>query len=225
MSKHNKRFPNELDNYRQARNELLDEEIKLRAQVEKIGQLRKALPNGGKLKEDYQFQTLSDQGEEKAIPLSSLFTEGKNTLALYSFMYSSTMDSPCTSCTSIVDGWNGCADHMKDRLAIAIVAKSPIQRIQELATSRNWTKLNFVSSEKNTYNTDYFAENEDGFQMPVLNIFRKTDEGIFHFYASELLYCDLNGHPRHVDQLWPIWNMFDMTPEGRGEDWFPKLEY
>jgi predicted dithiol-disulfide oxidoreductase (DUF899 family) len=32
--------------------------------------------------------------------------------------------------------------------------------------------------------------------------------------------------PRHVDTIWPIWNVLDMTPTGRGMDWdFPRIDY
>jgi len=31
--------------------------------------------------------------------------------------------------------------------------------------------------------------------------------------------------PRHVDPIWPLWNLFDFTPEGRGTNWYPKLSY
>jgi len=30
---------------------------------------------------------------------------------------------------------------------------------------------------------------------------------------------------RHVDFMWPLWNILDRTPEGRGSDWGPRLEY
>ena len=25
--------------------------------------------------------------------------------------------------------------------------------------------------------------------------------------------------------IWPMWNVFDFTPEGRGETWYRKLSY
>ena len=32
--------------------------------------------------------------------------------------------------------------------------------------------------------------------------------------------------PRHVDSIWPIWNVLDMTPQGRdGDPEFPKVDY
>ena len=84
-----------------------------------------------------------------------------------------------------------------------------------------------LSSGGTTYNADYFAETPDGDQIPPLNVFRRTPEGIFHAYGTELLYgpTEDGQHNRHVDLLWPLWNVFDLTAAGRGEDWFPATSY
>jgi predicted dithiol-disulfide oxidoreductase (DUF899 family) len=52
---HHIQFPNENAAYRRARNALLEEEMELRRQIERIAAKRRALPAGGDLKEDYVF--------------------------------------------------------------------------------------------------------------------------------------------------------------------------
>jgi predicted dithiol-disulfide oxidoreductase (DUF899 family) len=37
--------------------------------------------------------------------------------------------------------------------------------------------------------------------------------------------ADPGQDPRGAPDLMPIWTIFDSTPEGRGTDWYPKLEY
>lgn len=224
---HQIRFPNESDEYRETRNKLLHAEIELRRKKEEVAiQLRK-LPLGGKAKKDYVFEQLVNSNETKKINLSELFANNKNCLAIYSFMYSTQMEKACPSCTSILDSLNGSFPHITQRMNFVVVAKSPIKRVQEWAKIRGWNNLHLLSSEKNSYNSDYFAESKDGDQMPMLNLFLKNESGIFHTYATELLYAltDEGQDPRHVDSLWPLWNMFDVTPEGRGKDWYPQLEY
>lgn len=221
---HDKRFPNEGDEYRRARNELLEAEIELRENIEKVAELRRELPLGGKIKEDYVFNELID-GEVRQVKLSELFKSGKDALIIYSYMYGPNMEKPCPACTSIIDGFNGYVHHLEQRVNFAVVAKSPIKRIVDFTKMRGWNKVRFLSSEGNTYNSDYFAENEEGSQMPMCNVFIKKEDGAYHFWASELLYAPSEGHPRHVDLMWPIWNFLDLTPEGRGTDWFPKLSY
>jgi len=228
---HEKRFPGESKSYRAARNKLLEAEMKLRKQFEEVAALRRKLPHGGRVKEDYLFEEgapdLADQGTVKQTKLSELFEAGKNSLIIYSFMFAPDSDKPCPMCTSVLDGLNGSALHVMDRVNLAVVAKAPIQKISDWARGRGWKNLRLLSSGKNTYNRDYFAEGDQWGQMPAINVFQRTKEGIYHFYNAELLYAPSakGQHPRHADLIWPLWNLFDLTPEGRGTDWYPKFSY
>ncbi len=221
---HDKRFPGESIEYREARNKLLKAEIELRENIEKVAALRRTLPMGGKVEQDYKFERLNN-GEVKEIKLSDLFQDGKDTLIIYSFMYGPKMENPCPACTAIIDGFNGFIHHLEQRINFAVVAKSPIKRISDFAGTRNWNGLHMLSSEKNSFNSDYFAETNEGSQMPMCDVFVKKKNGIYHFWGSELLYAPAEGHPRHMDLMWPIWNFLDLTPEGRGSDWHTKLSY
>jgi predicted dithiol-disulfide oxidoreductase (DUF899 family) len=213
-------FPNESKDYRSAREKLLEAEIKLRKQIEDVTALRRKLPPGGEVPEDYVFET-----QRGPVRLSQLFENG-NTLVAYSFMYGPKMKEACPSCTSILDSLDGAARHLEQVTNLVVIAKSPLARILEHARSRGWTHLKLLSSEKNSYNRDYGAESDDGSQMPMLNVFRKNGT-VRHFWGSELLYAksERGQEPRHVDMIWPIWNVLDVTPQGRGKDWNPKLAY
>jgi predicted dithiol-disulfide oxidoreductase (DUF899 family)/uncharacterized protein YndB with AHSA1/START domain len=228
---HSTRFPGENAEYRVARDKLLRAELDLRNQLEAVAALRRTLPLGGALKEDYLFDEgspdLNDLDTMKPVRLSELFREGKDTLMLYSFMYGPAMQRPCTSCTSILDGLNGSMPHVVQRVNVAIVAKSPMLRIREFARERGWRNLRLLSSARNSYNSDYHGETLEGGQLPALNVFVRRHGRIHHFYSTELLYAPFNRGQdgRHVDLIWPVWNMFDLTPEGRGTDWYPRLAY
>lgn len=224
---HDKRFPNESNSYRESRNELLEAEINLRRQTEQVAGLRRELPEGGKVKEDYIFEEMDASGNINHVKLSDLFEPGKDSLIIYSFMFSDKNEKPCTSCNSIADGINGMVFHAEQRVNIAIVAKTSIKRFTDWAESRGWKNLHLLSSSGNDYNKDYFGEDEKGNQWPLLNVFRKTDDGIYHFYATELLFApaEKGQNGRHVDSVWPLWNLYDFIPEGRGTDWYPKHSY
>lgn len=221
---HQIRFPGESEEYRRARNELLETEIELRERLEAVAALRRKLPRGGRVKEDYVFDEATADGAVRQTRLSELFAPGKPSLIVYSFMYGPEMKSACPMCTSFIDGMDAYAVHICQRMNLAVVARSPIERIHGWAKQRGWKRLRLLSSETNSYNTDYFAQAPDGEQLPACNVFTRTDAGIFHFWAAEALYAPAPGHPRHVDLLWPIWSYFDLTPEGRG-DWMPRLAY
>jgi predicted dithiol-disulfide oxidoreductase (DUF899 family) len=226
-AKHSVRFPGENDEYRDARNALLEDEIKLRRDIEAVGVKRRALPLGGKVPTDYLFEAASGDGSSRAVHLSDLFSPGKDTLIIYSFMYGPKMAQPCVSCTSILDAMDGESPHVVQRVNLAVVARSPIARIMEFATGRGWRNLRLLSAAGNTYNQDYHAESPDGDQWPALNVFVRREGAIYHFYNTELLYTpsESGQDGRHVDMIWPLWNLFDLTPEGRGEKWYPKLSY
>jgi predicted dithiol-disulfide oxidoreductase (DUF899 family) len=231
-SSQSERFPGESTAYRAARNRLLQAEVALRRSIEKVAALRRELLPGGPVPEDYVFEEgaggLSDFQTVRRVRMSELFQPGKgNSLVIYSFMYGPKMERPCPSCTSILDCLDGSMRHIAQRVSFVVVAKSPIHRMYALARQRGWRNLRLLSSAGNTYNRDYHAEDSKEAQLPVLNVFVRRDGGIRHFYATELLFAprDPGQEPRHVDLLWPLWNVLDLTPEGRGKDWHPKLTY
>jgi len=228
---HAVRFPGESAAYRVARDRLLHAEIELRQQVEAVAALRRALPPGGQVPVDYFFDdegdTPVDADVERQVRLSDLFEDGKNSLAIYSFMFGPAMAQPCPSCSSILDALDGEMPHLRQRINVAVVAKSPIQRIRHFARERGWRQLHLLSCAHNTYSADYHGETADGRQMPALNVFTRRDGNIHHTWCSELMFVpsEPGQDPRHVDLIWPLWNLLDCTPEGRGADWRPSLWY
>jgi len=228
---HSFRFPGESDSYRRARNQLLQAEIDLRRRVEEVAALRRQLPVGGEIPEDYVFDEGSDDRNApdsvRQVSLSQLFQPGKDTLAIYSFMFGPKMKAACPMCASMLDSLDGTAVHAAQRISLAVVANSPLERIRSFARERGWRRLRLLSSAGNHYNRDYYGENAEGGQQPSLNIFVRRGGKIHHFYHTELLLAppEPGQNQRHVDMIWPLWNLLDFTPEGRGSDWYPSLIY
>jgi predicted dithiol-disulfide oxidoreductase (DUF899 family) len=216
-------FPGESTQYREARDRLLQAEAELRRQTEAVAAMRRELPAGGVVPQDYVFD-----GAGGEVRFSELFGE-HDTLVVYSFMFPRTLDddSPCPACSSILESLDGAARHLGQVVALAVVAKAPLPRIREYADHRGWRHLRLLSSAANAYNRDYNAEGSDGSQAPILNVFSRRDDEIRHFWGSELMSAprDDGQEPRHVDFIWPIWNVLDATPDGRGTGWSPQREY
>jgi predicted dithiol-disulfide oxidoreductase (DUF899 family) len=238
------RFPGESGEYRLARNTLLEAEIGLRRAIERVAAQRRALPPGGAVPEDYVFEKATGGGGE--VTFSQLFAPGRDTLVIYSFMFPRwpgdtrpgpaagetarlpLAETPCPSCTSILDSLDGAAPHLARQLSLVVVAKSDPARIRAFAQERGWRQLRLLSSRNNSYNRDYHAETPEGEQSPVLNVFTRDGDGLRHRWATELMFAsrDEGEEPRHVDSIWPIWNVLDLTPGGRGDDPdFPALHY
>jgi predicted dithiol-disulfide oxidoreductase (DUF899 family) len=215
------KFPNESKTYRSVRNRVLAAEKALRKKAEAVAALRRKLPQGGQVPEDYVFDEVG-----RRTRLSELFVHG-DTLIAYSYMYGPKMAAPCPMCTSMLDALEGNAQHIAQRTNLVVIAKSPIARILEFTQRRGWRRLRLLSSAGNSYNRDYHGEGPDGSQWPMLNVFVRRKGAIRHFWASELLgaKAEPGQDDRHVDMLWPLWNALDVTPEGRGKDWRPKLDY
>jgi predicted dithiol-disulfide oxidoreductase (DUF899 family) len=238
-------FPGESSEYRAARNRLLKREIELRRATEAVAAARRLLPPGGIVPQDYVFQAQGPGGGPAEVRLSELFGPGKDSLVIYSMMFPRDASDdrpgpaggqaallplaqgPCPSCTAFLDQLDGAAEHASQRVNLAAAAKAPIEQILAFAEERGWRRLRLLSSAGISYNRDYMAETPDGEQQPMLNVFHRDGETIRHFWASELFYApeDPGQDPRHVGTLEPLWNLFDLTPEGRGTDWDEQLSY
>ena len=221
------RFPGESEEYRAAREALLQAEVELRRQTERVAAQRRALPPGG-LAGDYVFeQGFIDSDEVRPVHLHELFDDGHDTLMLYSFMYGPSAEHACPLCTSFIDAIDGELEHIGRQISFAVVARAPIERLRAHARERGWRRARLLSSSQNSFNSDYHAESADGSQQPMAHVFSRGAEGVRHFYSTEMLYAatEPGEHPRHVDSMWPLWNVLDMTPNGRGEGFLPALRY
>lgn len=213
------RFPNESEEYRSARDALLVEEIELRRHIERVAEQRRKLPPGGEITKDYRFE-----GEDGPAGFADLFGD-KQTLVAYSYMYGPQRKRPCPMCTSLMSAWDGEARDIEQRVAFVMIARSPIERLVAFKKERGWKGLKLHSDTSGDYTRDYVSA-EDG-DTPAFNVFTRRDGTIRHFWASELgpKTADPGQDSRGAPDLMPIWTILDATPEGRGTDWYPKLEY
>jgi predicted dithiol-disulfide oxidoreductase (DUF899 family) len=239
------RFPRESADYRAARDRLLEQEVALRREMEAVSEARRGLPPGGAVPEDYVFRGIGGDGASTDVRLSELFAPGRDSLAIYSMMFPRDpgderpgpqagqtarlprAEGPCPSCTALLDQLDGAAEHVAPLMNFAVVAKTPLERAVAFAEERGWRRLRIVSSAGNTYNRDYLAETPEGDQRPMLNVFHRDGDVIRHFWGSELFYAptEPGQDPRHVGTLEPLWNLLDLTPEGRPTDWDEQLSY
>jgi predicted dithiol-disulfide oxidoreductase (DUF899 family) len=238
-------LPDESKEYRAARDRLLDQEIELRRVMEAVAAARRDLPPGGRVLRDYVFQGAGADGAPTDVLLSDLFAPGKDSLVIYSFMFPRDpadqtpgpttgqtallplAEGPCPTCAAFIDQLEGAAEHVSQHVNLAVVAKTTLSRLLTFAEERGWRRLRFVSSANSTYNVDYHAETTDGAQRPMLTVFHRDADAIRHFWSSELFYAPAKRgqDPRHVGTLEPLWNLFDLTPEGRPSDWAEQLSY
>jgi predicted dithiol-disulfide oxidoreductase (DUF899 family) len=215
------RFPNESETYRRAREALLAEEIELRRHIERVAEQRRALPQGGEVITDYRFES-----ERGPVRFADLFGD-KQTLVVYNYMFGPQRERPCPMCTSLLSSWDGEAPDIEQRVALAVVARSPIARLVAFKKERGWRNLTLYSDTTGEFSRDYHALTADGGDDAAYNVFTRHDGAIRHFWGGEMGVdsADPGQDPRGAPDLMPIWTILDSTPEGRGTNWYPKLEY
>lgn len=214
-------YPNDSPAYRQARVALLAEEIELRRHIERVAERRRALPPGGAPGQDYRF--LDQDGQERG--LADLFGR-HDTLITYFWMYGPQRERPCPMCTAFLGGLDGPARDLSQRVGVAVLGSSPVSRQLAFARERGWRNLRFFQTVDDDFARDYRGLAPDGSEWPALDVWVRREGQVAHFWASEMGGTQDPGQdPRGAPDPMPLWNLLDLTPAGRGTDWYPKLEY
>jgi predicted dithiol-disulfide oxidoreductase (DUF899 family) len=118
-----------------------------------------------------------------------------------------------------MDGFDRTAYQVNQDARLCGIAKAPAEKIQDWASSRGWTQIELVSGYGTSYQEDYQCQGEnDDMQWPVLQVFRKHNGNIYHFYGTEL-------QGNSLDMFWPYWNLMDCTPEGRPDRMTPPQNF
>ncbi|MDX6000577.1 DUF899 family protein [Rhizobium leguminosarum] len=216
------RFQNEAQDYAEARTALLAEEIEVRRHLTRLAEQRRRLPPGPVVQKDYRFK--DENGSE--VGLADLFGD-HDTLVTYFWMFGPQRDRPCPMCTNLLGGANGNGADVKQRVAFKIIGRSPVERQQRFATERGWRDLDFVQTVGDEYPRDLGLLNDKGDEYPGFTVYQKNGDEVRVFYNAEMPAeaADPGQDPRGAVDIAPLWNILDMTPAGRGTDWYPKLNY
>jgi len=213
-------YPNDSAEYRRARTALLAEEIELRRHIERVAAQRRALPSGG-VARDYRFK--DENG--KTVGLREAFGR-HDTLVTYFWMYGPQRERPCPMCTAFLGAMDIPVRDISQRVAFAVIGRSPVERQLAFARERGWRNLKFYATVGDDFARDYRGLAPDGNEWPALDVWTLHDGQVRHFWGSELGgTADPGQDPRGAPDPTPLWNLLDLTPGGRGTDWYPKLAY
>lgn len=219
-AKVSKPYPNDSAEYRRARTALLAEEIELRRHIERVAAQRRALPPGG---EPPACEFKDENG--KTITLADMFG-AHDTLVTYFWMYGPARERPCPMCTAFLGSLDVPARDISERVALAVIGRSPVERQLAFARERGWRNLKFFATVGDDFARAYRALAPEGDEWPTLDVWVKRDGRVRHFWASELGGTEDPGQDaRGAPDPTPLWNILDLTPGGRGSDWYPKLDY
>jgi predicted dithiol-disulfide oxidoreductase (DUF899 family) len=221
-------LPNESPEYLAKREELRLAEIELMKQRERCAELRRGLPEGATIR-DYEFlegPASLDNGDEpvRKVKLSELFTAPDRSLVIYQFMYGKKQTSACPMCTAWIDSWSGVAHHLAQNIDVVIVAAADPATLRSFARERGWDKLRLLSAGDSTFKYDLGSEDAEGNQDSTISVFTRDGDGTLrHFYSVHPRLAE-DVKERGIDEWNPIWNVLDLTPQGRGS-WYASLDY
>ena len=219
---------NESPEYLAAREELRKAEIDLMRQRERVAELRRALPAGAVI-EDYELlegPTSLDNGDEpvRKTCLSELFTKPDRALVIYQFMFGKKQQEPCPMCTAWIDGLNGVAHHLAQNIDLVIVAAADPAALRAHARDRGWDKLRLLSGGESTFKYDLGSEDREGGQDSTITVITRDADGTLRHFYSVHPRMDREIQERGIDLYTPIWNVLDLTPQGRGT-FYASLDY
>jgi predicted dithiol-disulfide oxidoreductase (DUF899 family) len=215
-------FPGESAEYRKAREALVAEEIEFRRHMTRLTEQRRSLPPGPVIEKDYRFKDAN--GSESG--LIELF--GKyNALVTYFWMFGPQRERPCPMCTNWLGAVNGNAADIKQRVALKVLGRSPVPRQLAFAQERGWRDLDFVQIIGDDYAKDIGSLKSDGSEWPAITVFKRDGDKVRLFWAAEMTpeMADPGEDPRLAPDVASLWSILDLTPDGRGKDWYPKLSY
>ena len=126
-------------------------------------------------------------------------------------------------CGNWLGGANGNARDIKQRVAFMIFGRSSVARQQGFAAERGWRDLEFVQTVDDDYAGDHGLLNDDGSDDPAFAVFRREGDVAQLFHAAEMPFetADPGQDPRTAPDIAPLWSPLDLTPEGRGDTWYP----
>jgi predicted dithiol-disulfide oxidoreductase (DUF899 family) len=223
-----KSLPNESPAYRKQRAELLEAEIALKDQIERVAAQRRALPLDTMV-EDYELEEIpaplaaGDAAPRRRLRLSQLFERAEQSVVLVHFMFGKGQTQPCPMCTLWADGYDGIVPHLRQRVSFAVLVAGDVAAFREYARGRGWRNLRVLSSGGSSLKRDFGFENEAGAQQPGASVLRLGADGRpRHFYSVSALITP--SQLRGMDALSPFWSFLDLTHEGRG-DFMPRRSY
>jgi predicted dithiol-disulfide oxidoreductase (DUF899 family) len=184
----------------QARENLLVKEKDLTRALDALAAERRRLPMV-RVEKDYTFD-----GPEGTASLLELF-DGRRQLIVYHFMFAPGED-PCTGCSSFTDNIGHLAHLRARNTSLVLVSRAPQAEIERYKQRMGWT-VPWFSSYGSDFNYDFGVTTRDG-ETFGLSVFLRDGETVYRTYFTTA---------RGSYRLRIDFNLLDLTPLGRQEDW------
>jgi predicted dithiol-disulfide oxidoreductase (DUF899 family) len=215
-------FPGASAEYLKAREALMAEEIEFRRHMGLLTEQRRALPPGPVIEKHYRFK------DANGAEISFLDLFGKHdALVTYFWMFGPQRERPCPMCTNFLGAVNGNAADIKQRVGLKVLGRRPVSQQIAFAQERGWKNLDFVQTVGDDYARDIGALKNDGSEWAAIIVYKRDGNQVRLFWSAGMTpeMADPGEDPRQAPDVAALWSVLDMTPDGRGRDWYPKLSY
>jgi predicted dithiol-disulfide oxidoreductase (DUF899 family) len=183
-----------------ARGALLAREKELTHALDALAAERRRLPMVALDTGRYEFTA----PDGSPATLTDLF-DGRRQLLVYHFMLEPGQDWVCGGCSTLTDNFDNQAQpHLRARSTrLILMARAPQSEIEVLRQRMGW-QLPWYSSFGTTFNDDM------GLTSFGLSVLLRDGDEVFRTYFTTA---------RGVDRLRVDFNLLDLTPYGRQEEW------
>lgn len=207
------------------RKELLAEEKELTKHDDRVNAMRRRLPMV-KLDKTYEFDS-----PEGKITLLDLF-EDKRQLLVYHFMFDPAWEEGCPGCTGFADALGDLSMLGERNTAFAMISRAPLEKLEKYKAEKGW-KERWVSSFGSDFNYDFHVTLDEA-KAPMEYNYKDKEQllknsrsgditGEYHgmsvfFRDGEDLYHTYSSYARGTENLTNSYELLDVTPYGRQED-------
>jgi predicted dithiol-disulfide oxidoreductase (DUF899 family) len=201
----------------------LAEEIEVRRHLGRLARQSRELPEGPEMSASWKFVGMNG-GE---VGLADMFGQ-RDTLVLYHWMYGPERNRPCPMCTSLLGPLAANAADLQQRVALAVVSRSKVERMIAFGVERGWHDLPYYQAVGDAFSVAIGGlDPEKRGEMPVLMVLRMTNGKVRLHWMGEMTMAmaDPGEDPRGAVDLAPLWTVLDLTPAGREAKWYPRLSY
>ena len=204
---------------------LLEHEKELTHQRDRVNAERRRLPMV-RLEKTYTFE-----GSEGRRKLLDLF-EGKLQLIVYHFMFDPQWDKGCPGCTGYVDALGDLSALEKLDTRFVVISRAPLPKLQAYKQQKGWD-IDWYSSNGSEFNYDFHVTLDESVRPIEYNFRSNTEwarqegkplsEGEAHglsvfFRQGEEVFHTYSSYGRGVEGVTNAYDLLDMTPYGRQED-------
>lgn len=184
-----------------ARGVLLQQEKALTRMNDAISAARRRMPMV-EVRSNYVFD-----GPNGSATLLDLF-DGRPQLIVQHFMFAADWEEGCDGCSMMAERIGPLSHLHARRTSFVLTSRAPVERLYAFRDRMGW-QLPWYSTVGEEFNVD-FGATVGGEEQQAISVFLRRGDRVFHTWTT---------HARGEEPFMLVFDLLDLTPFGRQEDW------